>query len=67
DMVQKLGNTYGLYCSKIAIVNNMYLIAASLKNQKLQCIIAMASTIAADDEVEHIFKECNILSLVKFI
>ncbi|CAG8830561.1 6777_t:CDS:1, partial [Gigaspora margarita] len=49
-MVQKLGNTYELYCSNIAIVDNMYLIAASLKDQELQCIIAMASTIAADDE-----------------
>lgn len=67
DMIQKLGNTYGSYFSKVAIVNSVQLIAASLKDRKPQCIIATASTTTQDDEVERIVKEHNNSSLVKFI
>ncbi|CAG8586735.1 24724_t:CDS:2 [Gigaspora rosea] len=66
DMIQKLGNTYRSYFSKVAVVNSIHLIAASLKDRKPQCIIAIASTTTQDDEVEHIVKECNNSSLVKF-
>ncbi|CAG8844222.1 44045_t:CDS:2, partial [Gigaspora margarita] len=66
DMIQKLGNIYGSYFSKVAVVNSMHLIAASLKDRKPQCIIATASTTTQDNEVEHIVKKCNNSSLVKF-
>ncbi|CAG8716655.1 9176_t:CDS:2, partial [Racocetra fulgida] len=67
DMIQKLENTYGSYFSKVAIVNGVYLIAASLKDRKPQCIIATASTTTQGDEVERIVKDHNNSSLVKFI
>ncbi|CAG8590156.1 16666_t:CDS:2, partial [Racocetra persica] len=44
DMIQKLRNIYGSYFSKIAVVDNMQLIAASLKDQKPQYIIATVLT-----------------------
>ncbi|CAG8820202.1 19977_t:CDS:2, partial [Racocetra fulgida] len=50
----------------IAIVNDIYLIAASLKDRKPQCIIATASTTTQSDEVERIVKDHNNSSLVKF-
>ncbi|CAG8838883.1 15714_t:CDS:2, partial [Gigaspora margarita] len=53
----------GLY---IAVVNSTHLIVASLKDQKPQCIIAIASTTTQGDEVEHIVKKHNNSSLVKF-
>ncbi|CAG8840637.1 20844_t:CDS:1, partial [Gigaspora margarita] len=56
NIIQKLGNTYG---SKVTIVNSTYLIVASLKNQKPQCIIATTQ----DNKVEHIVKEHNNSSL----
>ncbi|CAG8719180.1 23923_t:CDS:2 [Cetraspora pellucida] len=65
-MIQKLENTYELYFSKVAIVNGVYLIVASLKDRKLQCIIAIASTTTQGDEVECIVKDHNNLSLIKF-
>ncbi|CAG8843248.1 12757_t:CDS:1, partial [Gigaspora margarita] len=60
NIIQKLGNTYR---SKVAIFNSIYLIVAFLKDQKPQCIIATTQ----DNKVEHIVKECNNSSLVKFI
>ncbi|CAG8814933.1 7564_t:CDS:2, partial [Cetraspora pellucida] len=51
----------------IAVVDSVQLIAASLKDRKPQCIIATSSTTTQDDEVEHIVKKHNNLSLVKFI
>ncbi|CAG8780523.1 11045_t:CDS:2, partial [Gigaspora margarita] len=66
DMIQKLGNAYGSYCLKVAVVNGTHLIAAFLKDRKPQCIIAIASTTTQGDEVERVVKECNNLSLVKF-
>ncbi|CAG8698562.1 745_t:CDS:1, partial [Dentiscutata heterogama] len=54
------------YFSKVAIVNSVHLIAASLKDKKLQCIIATASTTTQDNEVERIVKDHNNSSLVKF-
>ncbi|CAG8664790.1 7321_t:CDS:1, partial [Gigaspora margarita] len=59
NIIQKLGNTYR---SKVAIVNSAHLIVVSLKDQKLQCIIATTQ----NNKVEHIVKECNNSSLVKF-
>ncbi|CAG8744075.1 12507_t:CDS:2, partial [Racocetra fulgida] len=50
-------SVYGSYYSKVATVNNVYLIAASLKDRKPQCVIATASTTTIADEVEHIVKE----------
>ncbi|CAG8776771.1 19417_t:CDS:1, partial [Gigaspora rosea] len=66
DMIQKLGNTYRSYFSKVAVVNSTHLIAAFLKDRKPQCIIAIASTTTQGDEVERIVKERNNSSLVKF-
>ncbi|CAG8786125.1 45189_t:CDS:2, partial [Gigaspora margarita] len=57
NMIQKLGNTYGSYFSKVAVVNSTHLIVASLKDQKPQCIIAIASTTTQGDEVERVVKE----------
>ncbi|CAG8586319.1 9657_t:CDS:2, partial [Scutellospora calospora] len=66
DMVQKLGSAYGSYFSKVATINNIYLIAASLKDRKPQCIIASASTTTIADKIEHVVKEYNNSLLVKF-
>ncbi|CAG8637283.1 24092_t:CDS:2, partial [Gigaspora rosea] len=66
DMIQKLGNAYGSYFSKVAVVNGTHLIAASLKDRKPQCIIATASTTTQGDKVERVVKERNNSSLVKF-
>ncbi|CAG8842687.1 1199_t:CDS:2 [Gigaspora margarita] len=66
DMIQKLGNAYRSYCLKVAVVNSMHLIAASLKDQKPQCIIATASTTTQGDKVERVVKEHNNSLLVKF-
>ncbi|CAG8781590.1 11263_t:CDS:1, partial [Racocetra fulgida] len=59
DMVQKLGVAYGSYISKIAFINNVCLIAASLRDQKLQCIITTASSTTDGDEVKRIVKGHN--------
>ncbi|CAG8620293.1 12771_t:CDS:2 [Gigaspora margarita] len=51
NMIQKLKTTYRSFISKVAIIDDVYLIAVSLQNQKLQCIIATASTTANEEEV----------------
>ncbi|CAG8614479.1 38543_t:CDS:10, partial [Gigaspora margarita] len=57
---------YSSYFSKITLINNVCLIAASLRDQKTQCIIATTLTTTDSDEVKRIVKGCNRLSLVKF-
>ncbi|CAG8682303.1 14346_t:CDS:2, partial [Dentiscutata heterogama] len=66
DMVQKLGSAYGSYFSKVIMINNIHLIASSLKDRKPQCIIATASTTTMANEVERVVKGCVNSSLVKF-
>ncbi|CAG8841944.1 42898_t:CDS:2, partial [Gigaspora margarita] len=51
NVIQKLKTTYGSFISKVATINDIYLIAASLRDRKLQCIIATASTTANEEEV----------------
>ncbi|CAG8713129.1 16650_t:CDS:1, partial [Dentiscutata heterogama] len=66
DMVQRLGSIYESYVSKVTNIDNIYLIAASLKDRKPQCIVATASTTTKDNEVKHVVKECTNSSVVKF-
>src|SRR5260363_217617 len=66
DIVQRLESTYGSYFSKVANIDSIYFIAASLKDQKLQCIIATASTTIKADKVKCVIKESNNSSMVKF-
>ncbi|CAG8686282.1 16696_t:CDS:2, partial [Dentiscutata heterogama] len=66
DMVQRLGSTYGSYVSKVANIDNVYLMAASLKDRKPQCIVATVSTTTKSDEVKRVVKECTNSSVVKF-
>ncbi|CAG8852828.1 33993_t:CDS:1, partial [Gigaspora margarita] len=49
-----------------ANIDGVYLIAASLKDRKPQCIIATASTTTKADEVKRVIKEGNNSSMVKF-
>ncbi|CAG8795481.1 7067_t:CDS:1, partial [Racocetra fulgida] len=49
------------------MIDDVYLIAASLQNRKLQCIIATASTTTLDDEVTQVVKNNSKSSTVKFI
>ncbi|CAG8829842.1 40996_t:CDS:2, partial [Gigaspora margarita] len=67
DMIQKLKTTYGSFISKVATIDNVYLIAASLWDRKPQCIIATASTIANEEEVIRVVKNNSNSSTVKFI
>jgi len=66
DMVQKLDSTYGSYISKTTTIDNIQLIAASLRDRKPQCVIATASTTAKADEVEHVIKNNTSSTIVTF-
>ncbi|CAG8734207.1 3231_t:CDS:1, partial [Dentiscutata heterogama] len=66
DMVQKLGSVYGSYFLKVANIDNINLIAASLKDRKPQCVIATASTTTKADEVKRVIKEHTGSSIIKF-
>ncbi|CAG8516007.1 2456_t:CDS:1, partial [Dentiscutata heterogama] len=65
-MVQKLESVYGSYFSKVANIDNINLIAASLKDQKTQCVIATASTTTKADEVKRVIKKHTGSSIIKF-
>ncbi|CAG8816870.1 36466_t:CDS:1, partial [Racocetra persica] len=66
DMVHKLNSAYGSYISKVATINNIQLMAASLRDRKPQCIIATASTTANADEVRYVVKNNTSSEIVKF-
>ncbi|CAG8652452.1 15302_t:CDS:2, partial [Cetraspora pellucida] len=66
DMVEKLDSTYRSCVSKVTTIDNVQLIAASLRDRKPQCIIATASTIAKADEVEHVVKNNTGSTTIKF-
>jgi hypothetical protein len=65
-MIQELETSYGSHISKVATIDDVYLIAASLQDRKPQCIIATASTTVNEDEVERIVKNNNNSSIAKF-
>ncbi|CAG8844442.1 4270_t:CDS:2, partial [Gigaspora margarita] len=66
DMVEKLNSTYGSYISKVATLNNIRLIAASLQDRKPQCIIATASTTVNANKVKHVVKRNTSSEVVEF-
>ncbi|CAG8637681.1 9096_t:CDS:1, partial [Dentiscutata heterogama] len=66
DMVEKLDSTYGSCISKVITIDDIQLIAASLRDRKPQCIIATASTTAKADEVECVVKNNTGSTTIKF-
>ncbi|CAG8753830.1 40061_t:CDS:2, partial [Gigaspora margarita] len=66
NMVEKLDSTYGSCVSKVTTIDDVQLIAASLRDRKPQYIIAIASTIAKADEIGHVVKNNTGSTTIKF-